>query len=98
DVGLQVAQHTIAVDEGDGVVILEAEGQALRVVEIVFAGDAMKEVDAVRAAAQPRGGPRVAVDVEIEPLPLDTGMGEKTSGWNQRTDAVLVLAGIPERD
>ena len=96
DPGAEIAQHPVAIDERDVVVVLEPEREAGRLIEVVLAGDAVKEVDAVRAAAEAGRGPRIGVDVEIEPAPFHLRVGEEPAARHQRRDAIGGLAGVAD--
>src|SRR5207249_11663460 len=92
---VHVALKTVAVDERDGVVPREIHRQAVGTIEVVLAGDAVEEGDAMRAAAEVGGGPGVGVQVEMEASPLDIRPRAEALRANQRADAIRMLAREP---
>ena len=98
DLGFEVPVHPIAIDERDAIVDLEAERQAGWPIEVVFARDAVEEIDAVRAAPQPDGRPGIAVDVQRKAPPRGASMREKSLRRDQVPNAIGGLARVPDVD
>ena len=84
DAGVEVPLHAIAVDEGDAVVLLEADWKMAGRIEVVLAGDAVKEDRTPQTAPQLDRIPGIRRQAEIDTPPF-----HGAAGMNPRSDARL---------